>query len=130
MMKAAPPFSPTRYGNLQRFPRPTAEPAIATRAPKRLPKLSLAIKDYFAWRVMRCFSTSYEFTPPLFRAPINDYFIIYQRLTGHGNKSQIQKCNLFPDQSRVPTSPRHAIHPDRGPERRCQHPLGRYGHGL
>ena len=55
MMKAAPPFSPTRYGNLQRFPRPTAEPAIATKAPKRLPKLSLAIKDYFAWRVMRCF---------------------------------------------------------------------------
>ena len=47
MMKAAPPFSPTRYGNLQRFPRPTAEPAIATRAPKRLPKLSLAIKGLF-----------------------------------------------------------------------------------
>ena len=43
MMKAAPPFSPTRYGNLHRFPRPTADPAIATRAPKRLPKLSLFI---------------------------------------------------------------------------------------
>jgi hypothetical protein len=40
MIKAAPPFSPTRYGKRQRFPRPTAEPAIATRAPKRLPKLS------------------------------------------------------------------------------------------
>lgn len=46
MMKAAPPFSPTRYGNLQRFPRPTAEPAIATKAPKRLPKLSLVIKRF------------------------------------------------------------------------------------
>ena len=43
MMKAAPPFSPTRYGKRHRFPSPTAEPAIATRAPKRLPKLSLFI---------------------------------------------------------------------------------------
>lgn len=41
MMNAAPPFSPTRYGKRQRFPKPTAEPAIATRAPKRLLKLSL-----------------------------------------------------------------------------------------
>jgi hypothetical protein len=43
MMNAAPPFSPTREGNLQRLPRPTAEPAIATSAPNRLPKLSLDI---------------------------------------------------------------------------------------
>ena len=44
IMKAAPPFSPTRYGNLHRLPRPTAEPAIARRTPKRLPKLSLLIQ--------------------------------------------------------------------------------------
>jgi hypothetical protein len=43
MMKAAPPFSPTRYGKRQRLPRPTAEPAKATRAPNLLPKLSRAI---------------------------------------------------------------------------------------
>jgi hypothetical protein len=43
MMNAAPPFSPTSEGKRQRLPRPTAEPAMATKAPNLLPKLSLAI---------------------------------------------------------------------------------------
>ena len=46
-MKAAPPYSPTIYGNLQRFPSPMADPAIATSTPKRLPKFSLCISSPF-----------------------------------------------------------------------------------
>jgi hypothetical protein len=47
IMKAAPPLVPTRYGNLHKLPNPTAEPAIATRIPNPLPKLSLlAITQY------------------------------------------------------------------------------------
>jgi hypothetical protein len=47
MMNAAPPLVPTKYGNLHKLPNPTAEPAIATRIPKPLPKLSLlAITQY------------------------------------------------------------------------------------
>ena len=40
MMNAAPPCSPTMYGNRQMFPRPTALPAIAMITAKRLPKCS------------------------------------------------------------------------------------------
>ena len=53
MMKAAPPFSPTRYGKRQRLPRPTAEPAMATRAPNLLPKLSLDI--FYKFKCVSCF---------------------------------------------------------------------------
>ena len=35
-IKAAPPFSPTKYGNLHRLPNPTAEPASATSTPNEL----------------------------------------------------------------------------------------------
>ena len=33
MIKAAPPFSPAKYGNFQIFPNPTAEPIVAKSAP-------------------------------------------------------------------------------------------------
>ena len=41
MMNAAPPYSPTIYGNLQRLPSPIADPAIASTAATLLPKFSL-----------------------------------------------------------------------------------------
>ena len=41
MINAAPPLLPTKYGNLHKLPNPIADPAKATKTPKRLPKPSL-----------------------------------------------------------------------------------------
>ena len=59
IMNAAPPFSPTRYGKRHRFPSPTAEPAIATRAPNRLPKLSLDI--FYEFKSIACLRICLKF---------------------------------------------------------------------
>ena len=40
-MNAAPPCSPARYGNLQMFPSPIADPAIAMMMANLPPKFSL-----------------------------------------------------------------------------------------
>jgi hypothetical protein len=45
--KAPPPFSPTTYGNLQMFPKPIADPAVAAITPNLLPKLSRVERSTF-----------------------------------------------------------------------------------
>ena len=42
-MKAAPPYSPAMYGNLQMLPSPMADPAMAMMTANLPPKVSLSV---------------------------------------------------------------------------------------